>query len=198
VLAQLTSYLFQYRKVHIPHIGSFHIRYTAARLDFADRKLYPPHYQVIFHEDDEPDRNQVQFLSVDGEDIITLNDFGKRMNENIIKNPFIWKGLGKLEYTDNRIIFHPETRKYPEPVEANKIIREREQHAVLVGETERHSGDTSYIKEEVVVKKSATMLTGWILVALAALFIIWHLYRNHFHVQATGSQVQAIEHKSSK
>ncbi len=198
MLTELTSYLFQFRKVHIPHVGSFHIRYTAARLDFADRMLYPPHYQLIFNEEGELDRHQVQFFDAHENNTNTIDHFGQHLKEKVIKNPFVWKGLGKLEYADNRIIFHPESRKYPEPVAANKIIREREQHAVLVGETERSSGDTSYIKDKVLVKRSATILVGWIVVTLAALFIAWHLYRNNFGVQGSGSQMKVTTFKSTR
>jgi hypothetical protein len=69
---------------------------------------------------------------------------------------------------------------------------------VLVGETERSSGDTSYIKDKVLVKRSATILVGWIVVTLAALFIAWHLYRNNFGVQGSGSQMKVTTFKSTR
>lgn len=182
MLYSLTESLFRTHRLSVPYVGSFTLHYVPARLDFADRLLHAPSYDIAFSED-----WQKGDTAVDAQ----LLDFGKALQQQIKQQAFHWTGLGKLEFNDDRIVFQPEKQSYLSPVAANKIIRENSQHAVLVGEREMHSGDTSYITE----KKGAVsylMLIGWIILGLAILFIGYYLYKHHFAVSATGSQVRAL------
>ena len=49
----LTKYLFHYKKVSIPNVGSFSIEHHPAELNFIDRLLMPPHYKIVFNDGQE-------------------------------------------------------------------------------------------------------------------------------------------------
>ncbi len=62
MLSTLTSYLVQYKKVHIPDIGTFELLYKPAVLDFADRLIYPPSREVVFISEGSTSMEQVEYL----------------------------------------------------------------------------------------------------------------------------------------
>ncbi len=197
MLSLLTSYLISSKRVCIPQVGTFELRYQPASLNFADRLIYAPATQVVFMEEDEVPQEQLNFLGFElGTDLklteASLTHFGKRLKKGLAKNSFNWVGFGELKWENEALVFEPAHAAQLPPVAANKIIRENAHHGVLVGEKEMHSSDTSYINEQEKSHRSYAVLTGWIIALLALAFIIYWLYNANFHPFSTGLQQKAL------
>ncbi len=194
MLSSLTSYLIQHRQVYIPHIGKFELRYKSATLDFANRIIHPPVNELRFSEHGNMRENQLSFLKEDMEMDSALvedrlKDFGKSLKRSVTQSAFTWNGFGELKYINNEIVFLADAAPHLTPVPANKLIRKNVHHAVLVGEREMHSGDTSYIHpEKKVVTKSVAVIIGWVVTLLAVGLIGYYLYKSNFHPLSTGTK----------
>ena len=197
MLSSLTSCLVQHKKVFIPHVGQFVIHYKPATLDFANRLIYPPVNELRFTENGNLENDQVIFLENDlGIDGTLLEEklgsFGAGLKAAITQSSFTWAGFGELKYVNDEIAFHPQ-ESLLQPIPANKVIRENAHHAVLVGEKEMHSGDTSYITNEKGRRKlSYFIIAGWIIALLAVAFIVYHLYTQNFKPHSSGYRQKAV------
>ncbi len=101
----LTAYFIRNKKFYIPSIGGFKLIELPATLDFADRLIYPPVYQVSFFEKGELDEEQIVFISenreVDKSDAEQeLLALGQEIKHKIQQSSFNWKGVGTLEYLE--------------------------------------------------------------------------------------------------
>lgn len=194
MLSSLTSYLIQNRQVFIPHIGKFELYYKPATLDFANRLIYPPVNEIRFSEKGALHQDQLSFLNEDLQmDMQALEEklksFGQSLKKSVGQSSFNWIGFGELKYINDELVFHPHDDTFSQPVPANKVIRENIKHAVLVGEKEMHSGDTSYMNVEAKpAKKSISIIIGWVVAVLAIAFIGYYLYKSNFHPLSTGTK----------
>jgi len=191
VLSELTAYFIKNRKVYIPSIGSFKLVELPARLDFADRLIYAPTYQVIFFEKEELDEDQINFISENRS--IDTNDaqqelvlLGQRIKHKIQQSPFSWKGVGGLEYLNDKFVFRPFEKAILLPVTANKVFRENAHHAVLVGEQEMQSNNMHEVQHITAKKLPAVILIAIIILILAILFIAFQFYNKGFITAAAG------------
>jgi len=194
VFPLLTKYLLIYKKVSIPNIGSFSIEQQPAELNFIDRLLMPPHYKIVFNNNNAVDEELVNFIgNSEATDSTTarqkLEHFGNALKNKLLREPFEWNGIGKLEYADG-IVFHPKKVSiHLQPVPANRVIRENQQHTVLVGEQEYQSGDmeqTRIKKKDAKKKLSMPVLVGSVLLVLALAFIGYHFYKQRHVNEGTG------------
>lgn len=195
MFALLTQYLFHYKQVSIPGVGSFVLEQKPAELNFVEKIINPPSYQIRFSQDGQVDENLLQFIGNTSQvDAATarekLEDFGSSLKRKIHEAPFTWKGIGQLEYRDS-VVFHP--KLYDDaltPVPAHRVIREHVQHTVWVGEQEVHAGTKEEVTDQshTVRKKSVRLITGWILLALAAAFIVFFIWKHPDVLASTGSK----------
>ncbi|HET7896520.1 MAG TPA: hypothetical protein VFL47_02590 [Flavisolibacter sp.] len=193
VLDQLTKYLLQYKQVSIPSVGTIQIIQQPAQLNIADKVLLPPTFSAELKEGDTVPEHQLNFLSAvlnESKENVqqSLSETGEWLKRKIDANGFEWKGIGLLH---NRQ-FDP-TLSVPalESIPAERVLRQNAEHRVLVGDqhmtstqmAERSDGDV------VVRKRSIFMIIGWILLALAIVYIVIVLFLGKFHVGATGSKM---------
>lgn len=198
MLSVLTKYLFASRQLYIPHIGSFEVVQLPARLDIADKLIYPPTCDILYKEGGAAREIQWSYL---GEELETspadvrqqLEQFGLKLKERLKESTFDWKGLGILEYKNNKVVFHQASHAgYLQPVEAHKVLRENAPHTVLIGEQEVHSHDVADLLHASAKKRSYTMIIAWVLLALAILFIIYYFYKEGFHIGSSGLKTKAV------
>lgn len=195
---QLTKYLVQYNNVSIPEIGSFKLLQQPARLDVAEKLVYPPSYSLLHDHNDHVGYHQSQHLfefNNDGAGSDQLIQFGKGFRKSLTLNKFSWSGMGVFENGEiGPISFQPNEILIDglQPIVANKVLRENVQHTVLVGENEVLKGG---ILDEIVApanRKKVAVIAGWILAALAAAFIIFYLYNQGFQSPASGTTMKAV------
>ena len=176
MLQTLTAQLLQNKQLHIPHVGSFNMQQHSAVLNFAERLIHPPYAEITFKS--QTDFNHTALSDIDAVDLSNeeIEQFGLGLRKSLSASPFYWTGLGTFELENEQVVFQPESLATLTPVPANKVIRENREHAILVGDQERSSADTSFINES-SVKSRNWLWIGWVLVLLAALAITWHLYK---------------------
>ncbi len=191
MLSILTAYFIKNKKLYIPTLGCFTLMKLPATLDFADRLIYPPAHQVSFFEKEELDEDQIIFIS-ENRDIDTrdaeqqLLALGQQIKHNIQQSPFNWKGVGVLEYLNDKFVFHTHEKKILLPVTANKVFRENTHHAVLVGEQEMQSDNMHEVQHITAKKISTVLLFAIIILILAVLFIAYHFYNKGLTTEAAG------------
>jgi hypothetical protein len=194
VLDILATYLFNNKQVSIPHVGTFEVQYRPAVLQFAEREIHAPAYDVIYSSDVNVKEEQMRFLSqMTNMDLEAIHEqllqLGNVLKTRLAKHSFEWKGVGLLNASDNGIHFESQVNNPLKPVAAHKVIHENAQHNVRVGEQHLQSGEaTERLHTPDTIKKSPLMLIVWLLIILAILFIGYHLYLNGFRISSSGSQ----------
>jgi hypothetical protein len=197
VLELLAKYLYQYKQLYIPGIGSFEVVEQPARLEYADRLIYPPVAEIRYSEGGTLKDTQLEYLEDElGTDRFTIENklqlFGQDLKQRLNGTPFEWPGLGILNCRQNKIVFQAAAVPGLAPVEAHKVIRENAQHMVLIGEQEVRSGDVAEYLNGASRKRSVFVLIGWVLLALAILFIIYYFYQEGLKPESSGSKVKAV------
>jgi hypothetical protein len=193
VLNTLTTYLFQHKKVVIPYVGSFQLRYQPAVLHFSDRVIYSPYYQIEHTNDEIVDDNQIEFICAttrlqQNEVQDQLLALGQALKNKLKQSPFEWKGVGRLEQNDSFILFKPLDSNLMISVPAHKVVHENAQHQVRVGEDHLQSGEAAERLQQPEVKRSKLMLWIWILIGLAIAFLAFYFYTRGMEVSTSGSQ----------
>lgn len=189
MLNLLTKYLFQYKSVSIPNVGTFQIVQQPPQLNIADKIILPPSYVVEIRKEGEVTDHQLNFLDAilqrGREDIHRdLRFFGNKLQEKINGPGFTWDGLGTITRSTQSL---PISIGALEPIPAERVLRQDARHKVLVGDQQRLSGG---IPEEVEIagkKRSIFVVIGWVLLLLSILFIALYLYNGKFRMNATGS-----------
>lgn len=197
MLELLARYLYQYKQLYIPGIGSFEVVEQPARLEYADRLIYPPSAEIRYSEEGSLKDTQLEYLEEElGTDRFAIEKklqlFGQDLKQRLNGTPFDWPGLGTLNWRHNKIEFEPIAVSGLAPVEAHKVIRENAQHMVLIGEQEVRSGDVADYLHGTGPKRSVLVLIGWILLALAVLFLIYYFYKEGIKPESSGSRVKAV------
>lgn len=130
----IEQYFSLYHNVCLGRIGTFRLATETARIDIADRLIYPPSSTVIFKEDEfETSDHFISFLR---EQKIELNDLSEFEESALSRlrdgEPVHFHGIGTLEMKENRVNFHSETSQpLFAPVYAERVIRKSGSNAHL-------------------------------------------------------------------
>jgi hypothetical protein len=201
MLQLLTKYLFQYKTVSVPHVGTFRLIHKPAQLDVVEKMLAPPSFVVELNADGDVPEHQLNFLGHSlhrgkVEVLDDLNFFGDKLQQKINGPGFEWEGLGTITRSTESL---PLVVKAIQPVTAQKITRADAEHQILVGDKHRTSvqmsGRTTVLEAE--ERRSWYMLAGWILLILSILAIAFFLYTGKFNVNAAGSKQHPLGSTSS-
>jgi len=191
----LTKYLLQYKRVSIPHVGSFEIKMGSASLEVVDKKILPPSFITEFSPVDTVSEHQYQYFTtcLKTDEEATANElfsFGQQLKEKIAGEAFRWNGIGTLKKRSGGIVFE-EDKLHLEcigDVTAEKVIREKASHTVLVGEREHTSEEmTERLQAAPSTDTSYLHTIGWIVLVLAILAIIYFIYTGAFSSLSSGS-----------
>ena len=109
------------------------------------------------------------------EAIRKLNDFAFAVKKQLQAGKLInWDGVGTMQSAlSGEVRFKPIEIAFPYelPVAAEKVIREKAAHTLLVGEQEKTSGEMEELLSHHESKRNNSMTAAWIIVLLAILFI---------------------------
>jgi hypothetical protein len=198
VLSLLTKYLLQFRRLSIPHVGTFELVQLPAEFNVVDQLLVPPSYKLNWMNNDDLSDHQVHFLAssikADAESIKEeLDLFGKNFRTNVQNEPFTWNGIAGLEGVDGSIAIGQQlmTVEGLEPVPAHKVMRENVEHSMLVGDHQMTSQQVNDTLARPGKKRSLAVMIGWILLILTVLAILYILYRNGFSPLSSGLKMKA-------
>jgi hypothetical protein len=198
VLPVLTRYLLQYKKLSIPHVGSFELVQHSPEFDVADKMITPPRYLIHHDPSVSITVHQIGFLasSVNSDEATVsrqLEDLGERIKEIAADTSFRWNGIGILSLIAGRMKFEND---FPavfglSSVQAHKVLRENVEHSRMVGDRE-----TAQPHARSVARSSKRSLIshriGWIILAISILVIAFILYSQHFSPMGAGLQWKVI------
>ncbi len=194
--AQLYEYFLLHKQLSIPGIGSLRLSQKPAETDFPNKQVTAPSYSVnMSFPAGVPASHFYKWLGEilgisDREAVIRFNDFAFDMRRQIINGSVInWDGIGTFSKgLAGEIKFAPAlTDVMPEkPVAANKVLREKADHMVRVGEEERSAEEMSELLAQSGKKQS--LWWAWALIAgsLAVMFLGWYFSEQGTSVESVG------------
>ncbi len=193
----LYQYLVRNKQLTLPGIGRFELGRTPASGNFSEKRIEAPAYSVSFSASGTaPARSFFNWLGTamqvsERDAVIRFNDFAFDLKKAITDGAVIsWKGVGQLSKgLAGDIRFVPDSQQRPETaVPAEKLIREKAEHMVRVGEQERSSAEMEAFFSQPESRKD--FWWAWALAAgiMAVMYIGWH-------VSATGVRLESAANK---
>lgn len=194
----LYEFLLLNKKISLPGIGTISLCQNSAQLDFTNKQFTAPSFHfTIESRNDKPSKRLFDWLSsslgvTEWDAIKFVNDFSfdlkKKLSEygeaNWGKVGVIRRdNSGNLKLDQQNILLQSE-----QPVTAEKVIRVKAEHTVLVGEQEKTSAEMEEYFAEEIPKKNYTWLIVAILTVLAVIFIGWYFSEKGFSTSSAGNQ----------
>ncbi|HEU4861542.1 MAG TPA: hypothetical protein VFT15_16970 [Chitinophagaceae bacterium] len=193
----LYEFLIINKKLSLPGIGTISLKQNSSQLDFTNRQLNSPSFYFIFdHENDTPSKKLFDWLSSakgvsEWDAIKSVNDFSFALKNRISQaGEANWNGVGvlkrdktgKLKLDPHKIALQTE-----QPVHAEKVIREKFEHTVLVGEREKSSVEMAEYFAGDAPKKNYAWIMAIVLTILAVMFIGWYFSEKGFNPSSAGN-----------
>jgi len=181
---KLYQYLLQHKQLPVPGIGTFLLERKSAEIDFFNKKIDPPSYAVALDPGSHlPGQHFFKWLAnalgvSDREAIFRFNDFAFDMKKQIGEGHVInWNGIGTLNKGlggDVKLTPSAIEMVFEKPVVAEKVIREKAEHMVRVGEDERTSVEMTEMLSQKEEKKSQWWIYALALALLSIMFLGWY------------------------
>jgi nucleoid DNA-binding protein len=200
--AELYQYLISYKQVALPGIGTFSLERKPAENDFSNKRINPPVYSVNLHFPAKtPSGKFYQWLSgvlsiSESNAINAFNDFALDIRNKISNGEIIdWSGVGTLSRgLAGEIKFKSAVNNlgYEEPVTAEKVIREKAEHMVRVGEDQKTSAEMTELLNQPEEKKSYWWAYALALALGSIVFIGWHFSEHGVDVAATANNKSIV------
>ena len=182
--SELFRYFIQHKKLNLPGIGNFRLERKPAETDFINKCILPPVYSIELHQQEyeKPSHHFYIWIATalnitEKEAVIRVNDFVFDFKKNIsIGNKIEWSGIGVLSKgLGGKIKFlNEELPSIEKTISAEKIIRERAEHSVLVGEWERTSAEMTEYLNQPDIKRNLWWIFPLALVLVSFVFIGWY------------------------
>jgi len=198
---ELYRYFIQHKKLAVPGVGTLLLERKPAVSDFVNKKINPPFYSATLQATvDPPSIHFFKWLAEalhisDRDAIIRFNDFAFDIKKQITDGATIeWHGVGIISKgLAGDIKFSPVPELVIEkPVAAEKVIREKAEHIVRVGEDQKTSSEMKEMLIQPEVKKSKWWITALVAGLLALLFIGWYFYEHGFEVSSTANCMKLV------
>lgn len=188
MLKILYTYLIQRKSLFLPGIGHFRILQGDCRYDAADQLLYPSAPNVVMTEEQPPAQKDLfAYISrkqgtSELEAIQQFNTCLFEMRQQLKSGRSVeWEGVGVLTSgeasTETLLSPYSVAMDYYPAVAAHRVVRQNQQHPVLVGDTE---SDTLEMHERLfgATEKNKWPWWGWAIVLGIIGLIFWgyHLY----------------------
>ncbi|MEI2737902.1 MAG: hypothetical protein V9F01_03865 [Chitinophagaceae bacterium] len=200
--SSLYQYLILHKELPVPGIGTFLLERKSAEVDFPNRKVNPPSYAVALQAGSYiPGKNFFSWLAhalgiSDREAIFRFNDFAFDIKKQISEGAVInWNAVGVLNKgLAGEIRFTPSATSivFEEPVTAEKVIREKSEHMVRVGEDEKTSAEMTEMLTQEEETKSYWWAYALAVALLAIIFIGWYLSENGVDISSTANRSKLV------
>ena len=202
---KLYQYLLQHKELPLPGIGTFLLERKPAEGDFPNKQIKAPAYSIVLQTASYvPGKGFFNWLAgalgiTDREAIFRFNDFAFGMRKQISDGNIInWNGVGTLNKgLGGDIKFVPSISEmiFERPVNAEKVIREKAEHMVRVGEDEKTSVEMTEMLSQKEEKKSYWWAYALAVALFATIFIGWYLSEHGVDVSsiANGQKLVPME-----
>lgn len=198
---ELFQFLLLHKELPVPGIGTFLLERDSASIDFPNKQITAPAYLVTFKQSAEaPGKNFFNKLSgllhqSTKDSVMQFNDFAFDLKKQVMNGVVIdWKGIGILQKGlagDIRLMPASDWLLQP-PVAAEKVIREKADHMVRVGEEERTAAEMTEMLNQPEMKKSYWWVYAMVIGILSVIFIGWHLSEKGVDINATGNRSKLV------
>lgn len=198
---ELFQFLLIHKKLPMPGIGTFLLERGSAVVDFPNKQILAPVYLISLEQKEVlPGKGFFQKLGAllhqsNRDAVVLFNDFAFELKKQIMNGAVVnWKGIGTLQkgLAGDIKLIPVENFQFQSPVPAEKVIREKAEHLVKVGEEERTSAEMTEILNQPEKKKSLWWVYAMILGILSVIFIGWHLSENGVDINATANSKKLI------
>ena len=198
---ELYQYLIQHKQLSVPGIGTFLLERRPAAVNFPERKIEPPAYGVSLQTvSKSPSRNFFIWLGAvlqvsDRDAVIRFNDFVFDLKRQLSGGNIVnWNGIGQLSKgLGGDIKFIPqEKRSLESSVVAEKVMREKAEHMVRVGEDEKTSAEMTELLSHTEKKKSYWWAYALVVALLSVMFIGWAFSENGISMSSTSNSKKLV------
>jgi hypothetical protein len=182
---ELYQYLIINQQLQIPGIGSFQVEREPARLDFPNRAINAPAYSVSLQPSSEiKSRHLYNWLAdllhvSDRDAVVRFHDFAFEMKKQLNSGDVIvWNGIGSLSKDlsgDIKLVASPVDLVFNKSVTAEKVLREKAEHFVRVGEDQRTSAEMTEMLALPEAKRSYWWAVALAIGIITIIFIGWYL-----------------------
>ncbi|MCX6316824.1 MAG: hypothetical protein NTW29_06015 [Bacteroidetes bacterium] len=197
MFAELYQYLLLHKELPLPGVGTCLLNKEPARVDFPNKMIHAPAYRFAWKAESHlPDKYFFQWLALqfgisDREAIFRFNDFSFDLKKQLTAGSTItWNGVGLLNRgLAGEIKFTPAQEAYaPEsPAGAVKVIRDKAEHTVRVGESEKTAAEMVEMLNQPEGKKSFWWAWALALGILALVFLGWYFSEHGLELSSTGN-----------
>jgi len=194
----LYEFLLLNKKIGLPGIGTISLCHTPAQHDFPNKQfIAPASFFTIDPKNDKTSKKLFDWISsslnmTEWEAIKSVNDFSFDLKQKLSEfGEVSWGKVGVLRRDNNGDLkLDPQniSLQSEPPITAEKVIRVKAEHTVLVGEKEKTSVEMEEYFAESPAKKNYTWLIAVILTVLAIMFIGWYFSEKGFSTSAAGNQ----------
>ena len=194
----LYEFLLLNKKISLPGIGTISLCQNSAQHDFSNKEfMAPSFYFIIESRNDKPSKKLFEWLSsslniTEWETIKSVNDFSFDLKKKLSEyGEASWEKVGVIRRNDKGDLkLDPQNilLQSERPVPAEKVIRVKAEHTVLVGEKEKTSVEMEEYFAGSPAKKNYSWLIAVILTALAVIFIGWYFSEKGFSTSSAGNQ----------
>jgi nucleoid DNA-binding protein len=199
---ELYQYLIQHKSLVMPGIGTFSLERKPAEIDFLNKRMNPPSYTVALQPTVvQASKNFFDWLAnalhIPGSDADNkFNDFVVDVKNRISAGDIInWNGVGTLSKgLRGEVKFIPSVTDFvlERPVVAEKVIREKSEHMVRVGEDERTSTQMTEMLNQPDEKKSYWWAYALAIALLAIMFIGWYVSEHGVDISSTANSQKLV------
>ena len=194
----LYEFLLLNKKLSLPGIGTISVCQSSAQHDFSDKQFTAPSfYFTIESRNDKPSKKLFDWLSAslgitEWDAIRSINDFSFALRQELSERGEVsWENVGMIRRDNNgdlklegqNILLYTQ-----QPVTAEKVIRLKAEHTILVGEKEKTSTEMEEYISGNPAKKNYSWLIAIILTVLAVMFIGWYFSQKGFLTSSAGNQ----------
>ena len=192
---ELYRYFIQHKQLTLPGIGTFIVERKPAETDFLNKQLLAPSYSVLLQKGGSvPAQKFFGWLAAalhisEREAFAQFNDFVAHLKKQITDGATInWNGMGILSSgLGGAVKFSPEPSLTEEPVVAEKVIREKSEHMVRVGEQQKTSAEMTEMLNQPEAKRSYWWVYAASVAIFALIFIGWHFSQHGATVSASAN-----------
>jgi hypothetical protein len=205
--AELYQYLIQYKELPVPGIGTFLLQRNPAVVDFPNKKINPPSYAVAMQQGGQlPGKSFFSWLGktisvTDREAIFRFNDFAFDMKKQLVNGDVItWNKVGTLSKGlggDVKFLPLVDVVTLEKSITAEKIIRQRAEHMVRVGEDEKTSAEMTEMLNQPEEKKSYWWAYALAIALAGIIFIGWYFSEHGVQLSSTANGEKAKTEEAS-
>jgi hypothetical protein len=198
MFGELYQYLIFHKKLNLPGIGTLQLERKPAEFDHAARIINPSTYSIVLHHGHvTPSDGFIGWLAASLHS--TEHDARARFDEFIhdTKNEISaghkveWERVGVLSKgLAGEIRFDSAVKSFTtdQPVAAIKIVRDKAEHIIRVGEKEKTSAEMIELLNPGKEKKSAWWAAALIAALVALLFCVIYFSQKGMQASSVGNQ----------